>query len=765
MVTNGRRRDRIAGGATFLTILALAAGVGAPVASAAGQPEVVETWASSVFASSVHLNARINPHESFTTYHFEYISKAAYDANVAASKEPFSGALRIPVSSDGSVGSGGAPVTVLQQPSGLAVNTTYYYRVAAKNGFTSPNYKYTEPPLTFTTQGSGEAVLADSRGWEMVSPVDKNGGQAGAPGAIADGGTLQASAAGGSVTYSSEASFAGGGAGAPPASQYIATRSSVGWSAQNISPPLFAGGYDSEEVGVPYQLFSGDLARGLLLNGAHCRGEGTNCAVANPPLAGTGAPEGFQDYYLRDNGSSSFTALLSSANSGFLSLDPAHFDLSLAGTAPDLTHGVISTCAALTATATQVPLGEGCDATKQNLYEYGSGALSLINTTPGAKLAAQSGAVSSNGARVYWEDTSHNLFLHEGSANEPLGTGTFQTASANGEFAFYIDGSNHLQRYDAVSHTSTDLAPGGGVTGVLGASEAGDYVYYKDAAGLELWHNASTLVAPAADASDYPPVTGTARVSPDGTKLLFVSTVPLTTSAGNKYDNKDVGTETPDSEVYLYDAGGPTLTCVSCNPTNGRPSGSSTIPGAIANGSAPGSIDSYKPRALSANGKRAFFDSGDALVSSDSNGDPDAYEWEAQGEGTCSKAGGCISLLSDGSAPGGSRFVDASANGGDAFFLTEGSLVGADLGALDLYDARVGGGFAEPTPPILCEGDACYPLTPEPVDPTLTTLQEGPGNPAVRYPKQAKKCKKGSVKRHGKCVKKARSKRHAGGGR
>jgi hypothetical protein len=168
---------------------------------------------------------------------------------------------------------------------------------------------------------------------------------------------------------------------------------------------------------------------------------------------------------------------------------------------------------------------------------------------------------------------------------------------------------------------------------------------------------------------------------------------------------------------------------------------------------------------LSASGKRVFFDSADALVSSDSNGSKDAYEWEAHGEGGCGKAGGCVGLLSQGNAAGGSVFLDASADGGDAYFLTEGSLVGGDLGALDLYDARVGGGFAEPKRPIPCKGDACYPLTPEPVDPTLTTTLPGLGNPSVRYQNEPKQCKKGYVKHRGKCVRKRRhAKRHGNRG-
>jgi hypothetical protein len=138
---------------------------------------------------------------------------------------------------------------------------------------------------------------------------------------------------------------------------------------------------------------------------------------------------------------------------------------------------------------------------------------------------------------------------------------------------------------------------------------------------------------------------------------------------------------------------------------------------------------------LSANGKRVFFDSRDALSLADTDGAPDAYEWEAPGEGSCAAAGGCASLISSGRSAGGARFIDASAGGADAFFLTEGSLVKSDPGAADLYDARVGGGFPDPIPPIACEGDACQPLPSPPVDPTLTTLLAGPGNPSIRFPR------------------------------
>jgi hypothetical protein len=605
------------------------------------------------------------------------------------------------------------------------------------------------------------AALPDSRGWEMVSPVEKNGGQVDLPGQAAGGGLLQAAAQGGIVTYSSGASFASG-TGAPVASQYISTRAGSGWSIQNITVPIFSGSYDFSDRGVPYRLFSTDLSRGVMLNGDRCRGEGSECPVANPPLGGTDAPAGYQDYYLREGGG--FEALVGSSDIAGHGLDAASFEVSFEGASPDLQTVILSTCAALTATAT-----DGCLTSKPNLYAWRktSGSLTLINTAPGVELAAQSGAVSSDGARVYWRDTtSGNLVAREGATNTQIDTaagggGTFQTASADGSVAYFTK-AEHLWRWTGGS--ATDLTPSGGVAGVLGASADGSRVYFQDASALEMWNTgATTTVAAGATASDpstYPPTTGASRVSADGTKLVFLSKEKLT-----GYDNTDKVTSQPDSELFLYDATGPTLKCISCNPiASKRPIGPSTIPGAIANGSAPGSTEVYKPRALSANGKRVFFDTADSLIPGDSNsnpttgaGVPDVYEWEAQGEGSCVKVGGCLAILSNGALPQGARFADASADGADAYFLTASSLVGVDFGSIDLYDARIGGGFPEPKPTIPCNGDACQILPSRPSELTLATTLPGVGNPPVSYRKY---CRKGYVKRKGLCVKRGARRHH-----
>jgi hypothetical protein len=735
------------GAATALALGALLA-LSAPSASlAAGPPIVGEAWSSAVLASSARITAELDPNGLNSSYRFEYIKQATYEANIAAAKDPFTGALKSPLNNEGNAAIGGPPAyTALL--SALSPATPYRYRITAKN---SAGTEVGAVHL-FTTQALGGPLLADSRAWEMVSPIDKNGGQVDPPGAIAKGGVLQAAADGQTITYGSSASFAGG-QGAPPASQYIATRSGDGWQTQNITAPIFSGTYGLKDGGVPYQLFSEDLARGLLLNGEHCRGEATGCAVANPPLPGTGAPEGYQDYYLREGGG--FASLLAPLD--LAGLDPAHFDLRFAGASPDLRHVILSSCAALTPDASEASLGEGCDPAKQNLYEWNLGTgLDLINSPPaepGAALAASAGAVSADGSRVYWTDESGELHLKDGSQDKLVANAgaLFQTASADGSVAFYLK-AEHLSRYQAAAQTQTDLTPAGGVKGVLGASANGAYVYYQDQAALRLWHEGTiTTVADGSEASmdeDSPPATGEARVSADGTKLLFGSKERHT-----GFDNTDLNTGLPDAELFLFDATPDSLTCVSCNPTNERPIGASSVPGAIANGSA----DAYKPRILSANAKRVFFDSADTLAPTDVNtistggpGIPDVYQWEAQGVGSCAKPGGCITLISSGRSPGGATFIDASQEGSDAFFLTDDSLVKADPGAVDLYDARVGGGFAEASPPIPCEGDACQFLPSEPVDPTLTTLLEGLGNPRVYY---AKFCKPGYVKRKGICIK------------
>jgi hypothetical protein len=705
---------------------------GGQAAAAASPPQVSSTWVTDVTATSATLHTVIDPEGISTIYRFEYLTEAAYQANVGAGHEAFAGAITAPAGGAGPVGSGTVGIGLLQHIVGLTPLTTYRFRVVATSagGVTSG-----EPHSLGTEAPTNAFALLDERGWEMVSPVEKGGGALVGPEALFGGGAFQAAAGGSAFTYSAPASFGGGG-GAPGASQYIARRGTAGWNSENITAPALSGSYGLPPDGTPYRLFDAGLGRGLLLNGERCRGKASACPVANPPLVGTGAPAGFQDYYVRDDSSESFRSLLSASDLTHTPLEADEFGLSLAGAAPDLLHVVLSSCAALAPGATEVAAPGGCDPNAQNLYLWEGGDLRLVNLepgestgTPGATLAASVGAISSDGARVYWTDGADRLFLDDAGqakAVDESGEAEFQTASADGSVAYFLK-AGQLYRYSVISGTAAPIS--GAVTGVLGASADSSVLYYLAAGGLYVWkEGTATKIADAGiAATDYPPATATARVSPDGSHLLFLSSAELT-----GYEN--FGLE----EVFLYGppaVGGPaTLTCISCNPTGERPLGGASIPGAVANGS----TLAYRPRVLSADGQRAFFESDDALSIQDSNHATDVYEWETAGEGSCARLPGCMQLISSGHSTDPSRFIDASAAGADAFFLTSESLVAADPGSEDIYDAREGGGFAELPSALSCDGDACQALPGEPEDPTPTTLLHSPGNPPPRFPRVRK---------------------------
>jgi hypothetical protein len=730
-------------GLQFLVALAAVGALSAPAAQAAGAPLVEATFVTNVETEAAKLRAEINTNGLPTTYHFDYISAAAYQANLAASppRDGFSGGSRVPIAGDEPVGLE-PPV---QRVGGLTPGTAYMYRAVANNS----EGPAIGPVRSLTTRESAAVFsLPDGRGWEMVSPVDKNGGQIAAPETLFGGGVLQAAAQGGSVTYGAAFSF-GAAQGAPGASQYISRREAGGWSTENVTVPLISGGYPLEtRSGVPYQLFSEDLQSGLLSNGKRCRGEATVCPVPNPSLPGSGAPSGFRDYYLR-GGSGAFAALVTVPQ--VAGIEAEDFEVTFAGATPDLGQVILSSCSALTVDAIEVAGSGGeCDPTKQNLYRHSSQGLFLVNLlpgetvgSPGAVLAAAGGAGSVSASRTYFT-VGANLYVRTANQTSPVdeslgGGGEFQLAVADGAVAFFTK-EEHLYRYDAAGPVVTDLTPAGGVKGVLGASADGSYVYYVTSGGIFLRHGASVVpVAAATDSGDYPPATGTARVSADGTHLVFVSSAQLTGFESLGF-----------SEVFVYSAATGSLTCASCNTSGERPLGGATIPGAFANGDA---IDTYKPRALTAGGTRLFFDSSDAIVLQDTNNSPDVYQWEAQGVGSCTMAGGCANLISSGRDGGGASFVDASADGADVFFLTEGSLVSTDPGSVDLYDARVGGGFPVPELPIPCVGDACQAVPGEPEDPTPGTIAVRPqGNPPLSIAGAKKKYKrhKKHHRKHGK---------------
>jgi hypothetical protein len=162
-----------------------------------------------------------------------------------------------------------------------------------------------------------------------------------------------------------------------------------------------------------------------------------------------------------------------------------------------------------------------------------------------------------------------------------------------------------------------------------------------------------------------------------------------------------------------------------------------------------------------------FFDTSQPLVPQDTNSRQDVYEWESNGAGSCRTSAGCIYLLSTGTSPSNAGFVGAGASGKDVLFIARAELVPqARDEVAKLYDARVDGGFPETS--LTCSGTGCQGVPPAPpifATPSSVTFN-GIGNfeapPAAVKPKsKSVKCKRGSVKKHGKCVRK-KAKRSSG---
>lgn len=187
--------------------------------------------------------------------------------------------------------------------------------------------------------------------------------------------------------------------------------------------------------------------------------------------------------------------------------------------------------------------------------------------------------------------------------------------------------------------------------------------------------------------------------TPDGRVLVF---------RGNQADlNTLTGSDNGGHvQYYRYDDGDHSLTCISC-PSGGPatfdvPQGMSNL----ASFSGPSA-----PPIMSGDGSVIVFKTRDALVPQDDNHDEDLYEWH----------NGAVGLITDGVTPytqlngqtrTGSSLIGVSTDGTDIVFESFSALTPdvIDTGQppYQVYDARIGGGFPQPTPPAQCDGDQCH---------------------------------------------------------
>jgi len=482
------------------------------------------------------------------------------------------------------------------------------------------------------------------------------------------------------------------------------------------------------------------------------------------------APSGY-NLYLWVNGALRLVSFLPDGS-------PVHGDLAGATQHLDATTG--TTGGTFTGTA---PITNAVSSDGERIFFYAGGNLYLRKnagrppTAPGSCSQAEP-----ERACTLQIDISH------GAGNS--GGGIFQYASADGRRVFFTDesqltfpssaaaGKPALYEYDVESRTLADrtLATAGAadVRGFSGAAKDGSRLYFVAKGVLTatqanahgevaqpgqpnlylLEGTALTFVAVLAQASDRgawsyelspqpggPPEapgaggsTLATRTSPNGRFFAFNSSRGL---AGGPAGTK---------QIFIYDALSRELACASC-PSGAGPSRPSELPPPIATteAEAPG----YLPRGLTDEGQ-LFFTTAQALLPADTDQVGDVYEYRA----------GELHLISDGASAGPSFFFDASEGANDVFFATSDALVRSDTdNALNLYDARVDGGFVEPPAPVppCAAGELCRspgsgaPPTGVPATPS----QGGAGN--VVPPKH---CKRGKVRRKGHCVKKAKHRKH-----
>jgi hypothetical protein len=150
--------------------------------------------------------------------------------------------------------------------------------------------------------------------------------------------------------------------------------------------------------------------------------------------------------------------------------------------------------------------------------------------------------------------------------------------------------------------------------------------------------------------------------------------------------------------------------------------------------------------AISADGSEVIFDSAGALTPAaevaSAAGAESVYEYHSSG----SIANGDVYLISDGKDPlaastGGLGAMGVDSSGRDVLFGTGDALLASDRNTqVDLYDARAGGGFAVPSIPTNCSGEACQPPVEAPPTfsppPTSSVQAEAIVTPAPPIAKQ-----------------------------
>jgi hypothetical protein len=721
------------------------------------------TFATQVRSSEATLHARINPLGHDTHYYFQYGTEECRTEPGACTS--------VPAAPGEDIGEGSEDVEREVKLSGLTPDTTYHFRVLDSNGLgvsEGPERTFT----TEQQQQQTALALPDGRAWEMVSPPDKGGAPVEA--LTREGGLIVASKDGNSLTYVVDNALGEEVQGnrSPEWQQVLATRGATAWSSKDIATPSSKVKGWNPGVAPEYQFFTPNLstalvepagstpapplAPGVTQATMYLRDNATRTFLPLVTEANTAAGTEF--------GSKIY----------FVSATPdlAHvvIDSTVPLTGAGSTSGLYEWSGGVLRMVSVLPNGAPGIPAELGFYHVAAHAIS----SDGSRIIWTKKEESTAAGHLYLRDTTRGktvqLDAAQGVAEPSKGSAEFQWASNDDSIVLFTD----KQRLTPDSTAEPGTEPPGAdlyecvITEeqgklacqlkdltvdynqdehaavqqfLLGVGEDGKSIYLVAHGVLASNENGNGETAQPGQSNLYELHDGgtewvttfigtlsssdsqewegnrlansaylTARVSPNGRYLAFMSSAPLT-----GYDNIDANPEANgarDEEVFLYDSSTASLRCVSCNPSGARPEGvldaeesgeglgllvdrreiwlGQRLAGNIPGWTAQNLVSAlFQSRYLSDEG-RLYFNSPDDLVPAATNHQEDVYEYEPAGVGDCqSPSGGCVSLLSGGSSERESAFIEATPDGSNVFFLTQAPLLPQDTDtAFDIYDAR-----------------------------------------------------------------------------
>jgi hypothetical protein len=586
------------------------------------------------------------------------------------------------------------------------------------------------------------ALLPGCRAYEMVSPLEKNGGN------VSQTFGVHVAPDGSAASFGSTASFVDSPA-SPLGTAYIARRGS-NWATEAVDPAQFN--------------HSGLLIRGTPASSADLRFSLGVSRLALTP----GAQEGGSNLYLRDNLTGARTLLAATSGEGLATQASIVGGGAFLGAATDWSHILIHSKEALPVSPSEPQPVEGEE--KENLYDLTRGTAHLINVLPdgtvdpsgahigsanmpyqhlisedGSKAFFQVGGFGTGPLYVREDDTTTKpvSVSHNGAEAGEVKQAEFGLATPDGLIVYFTclselvegAGSGALYRYDVPTGETTPVVstpPVGGpqVRDVLGASRDGSYVYFSSPAVLAegateaaggvnfyVWHDGSIKWIAQTDAADgefsFPQQWS---VSPDGKTFGFATFTPMTaedvSSPSCPTDLTFNNAPEHCMDVYAYGFESGQLKCVSCRGEVGPKGELRWLPGrgfsllGGQNTHENGTSDEF-PHAVLDDGT-VFIETPNALLPRDANGVGDVYAWRE----------GSYQLVSTGTSEQPSTFGDSTPDGSDVYFLTTQRLVKQDTDeSIDVYDDRELGGLAAQWPPGspgACEGEACLGTSPAP---------------------------------------------------